>query len=145
MALILTSAHMAQIRRQGEAAYPAEGCGLIGGVGDGDARRAVRLVPIPNARHDSPQNRYLIEPDAFRRAYTALQQDGLDVIGVYHSHPDHPARPSAFDQEHAWPRLSYVIVAVARGSAHDARSWVLDDDRGSFTEESIILEERVAT
>jgi proteasome lid subunit RPN8/RPN11 len=145
VALIVSAALLGEMRRHGEAAYPHEGCGLIGGAADGDARRTVRVVPIPNARDDSPRNRYLIEPDAFRRAQAELDRDGLDVIGVYHSHPDHPARPSPFDQEHAWPRLSYLIVAVAGGAAQDARSWILEDDRGRFVEEQIIIEERVAT
>ncbi len=145
MALRLSPAQLAEIRRHGESAYPHEACGLMGGVMDDEGRRVARLVPIANAREDSPQNRYLIEPDEFRQAQRTLEQHGHEVIGVYHSHPDHPARPSAFDQEHAWPRLSYVIVAVAGGVAQDARSWVLDDDRDRFAEEPIITEERVAT
>ena len=151
MALILSSADLAEIRRQAERAYPHEGCGLMGGhvAGAGEdagaeRRRVVHLVPAVNARGDSPRNRYLIEPDEFRRAHEALARAGLDVVGVYHSHPDHPARPSAFDREHAWPRLSYVIVGVERGVAADTRSWVLADDREDFEEEAIITEERVA-
>ena len=145
MAVILSAEHLAEIRQQAETAYPHEGCGLMGGANDGDARRVTRLVPVLNARSDSPRNRYLIEPDDFLRAQRALDRDGLEVVGVYHSHPDHPARPSAFDEEQAWPRLSYIIVSVARGAAADARSWVLADDRGGFTEEPITIEERVAT
>jgi proteasome lid subunit RPN8/RPN11 len=145
VALKLTAAQLGEMRRHGESAYPHEACGLMGGTAGDEERRVARLVSIPNAREDSPQNRYLIEPEAFRRAQQALAEHGHDVIGVYHSHPDHPARPSAFDQEHAWPRLSYVIVAVAKGSAQDVRSWVLADDRDQFAEEPIITEERVAT
>lgn len=102
-------------------------------------------MPVSNAREDSPRNRYLIEPEAFREAQAALEREALEVIGVYHSHPDHPARPSAFDQEHAWPRLSYLIVPVAQGASGEARSWVLEDDRDKFVEEPIIMEEPVAT
>jgi proteasome lid subunit RPN8/RPN11 len=64
------------------------------------------------------------------------------VLGVYHSHPDHPPAPSAFDREHAWPWLSYVIVAVGQGRAGDVKSWVLTDDRAAFDEEPITSEER---
>jgi len=145
VAVILSAEQLAEIRLHAETAYPHEGCGLMGGASDGEARRVTRLVPVPNARSDSPRNRYLIEPVDFLRAQTALDRDGLDVVGVYHSHPDHPARPSAFDEEHAWPRLSYIIVSVARGAAGDARSWVLADDRGGFSEEPITIEERVAS
>jgi proteasome lid subunit RPN8/RPN11 len=145
VAVIVSAEQLAEIRRHAEAVYPHEGCGLMGGATDGVGRRVVRLVPVPNARDDSPRNRYLIEPEEFLRAQATLEREGLDVVGVYHSHPDHPARPSAFDEEHAWPRLSYVIVGVTRGAAADARSWVLADDRDGFVEESIIIEERVAT
>ncbi len=63
---------------------------------------------------------------------------------MYHSHPDHPPAPSHFDHEHAWPWLSYVIVAVARGRAEELKSWVLAEDRGTFAEELITIEERNA-
>src|SRR2546430_8129940 len=70
--------------------------------------------------------------------YTTLfrsDRDGLEVIGVYHSHPDHPPAPSAFDREHAWPWLSYVIVGVGQGRAGEVKSWVLAHDRGTFDQE----------
>ena len=144
MTLVLDSRHVSAIRRHGEADYPAEACGLIGGAVDGDRKLAVQLVPLVNRRTDSARNRYLIDPESFRRAQDRLERDGLDIIGVYHSHPDHPPAPSAFDRDHAWPRLSYVIVGVARGRAADMKSWVLADDRGTFEEESITNEERKA-
>jgi len=100
------------------------------------------LVPLVNQRTDAARNRYLIDPVSFRRAQERLDRDGLDVIGVYHSHPDHPAVPSTFDREHAWPWLSYVIVGVTRGNAAELKSWTLSDDRAAFDEESITIEER---
>lgn len=141
MTLVLGARHVSAIRRHGEADYPAEACGLIGGSIEGTDRVAVQLVPLVNRRTDSSRNRYLIDPESFRRAQERLERDGLDVIGVYHSHPDHPPAPSAFDREHAWPTLSYVIVGVDRGSATEMRSWVLANDRGDFGEEAIINEE----
>ena len=104
-------------------------------------RQVRRLIPVANARQDSPRNRYLIDPDAFRRATVELERTGLDVLGVYHSHPDHPAQPSAFDREHAWPRLSYVIVSVAGGTSGALTHWVLDDDRVAFHEEGVTINE----
>jgi proteasome lid subunit RPN8/RPN11 len=140
--LVLDPRHVAAIRRHGEADYPAEACGLIAGALEGDRKVAVQLVPLVNQRTDSARNRYLIDPESFRRAQEKLDRDGLEVIGVYHSHPDHPPAPSAFDREHAWPWLSYVIVGVGHGRAGEVKSWVLTDDRGAFHEEQITTEER---
>jgi len=142
MTLVLDARQVAAIRRHGEADYPAEACGLIGGAVEGDRKVTVQLVPLVNQRTDSARNRYLIDPESFRRAQEKLERDGLDVIGVYHSHPDHPPAPSAFDREHAWPWLSYVIVGVGQGRAGELKSWVLAHDRGTFDEEPITSEER---
>lgn len=142
MTLILDPRQVAAIGRHGEADYPAEACGLIGGAVEDDRKVAVQLVPLVNQRTDSARNRYLIDPESFRRAQDKLERDGLEVIGVYHSHPDHLPVPSAFDREHAWPWLSYVIVGVGRGRAGELKSWVLTDDRGTFAEEPITNEER---
>ena len=142
MTLMLDPRFEAAIRRHGEADYPAEACGVIGGALEADRKVVVQVVPLVNQRTDSARNRYLIDPASFRRAQEKLERDGLDVIGVYHSHPDHPPAPSAFDREHAWPWLSYVIVGVGRGRAGEMKSWVLKDDRGTFDEEPITREER---
>lgn len=142
MTLVLAPVQAADIQRQGEADYPNETCGLLGGRADGGEGVVTRLVPLVNERADSPHNRYLIDPEAFRRAQADLDRARLDVLGVYHSHPDHPAEPSAFDREHAWPGWSYVIVKVASGRAAELRSWRLADDRSAFAEEPIIVEER---
>ncbi|HXU46531.1 MAG TPA: Mov34/MPN/PAD-1 family protein, partial [Thermoanaerobaculia bacterium] len=70
-------------------------------------------------------------------AEKSARAESLSVVGYFHSHPDHPARPSDFDREHAWPGLSYLIVSVRAGKAVEARSWRLSDDRERFDEESI--------
>jgi proteasome lid subunit RPN8/RPN11 len=142
MTLVLDPRQAAAIREHGEADYPHEACGLMGGTVDGERTIVTQLVPLANQRTDAAHNRYLIDPDAFRRAQATLDREGIEIVGIYHSHPDHPARPSEFDREHAWPRLSYVIVAVASGRAEDLRSWRLSDDRDAFTEEPITLEQR---
>jgi proteasome lid subunit RPN8/RPN11 len=142
MTLVLQARHLDAVRRHGEADYPQEACGLIGGVVDGDRKIAVQLVPLVNARRDTPRNRYLIDPEAFRRAEVRLARDSLEVIGVYHSHPEAPAVPSAFDREHAWPWYSYAIVSVMGRRAGEARSWTLAADRGTFAEEPLLIEDR---
>jgi proteasome lid subunit RPN8/RPN11 len=137
MTLVLEPRHVDAIRRHGEADYPREACGLIGGTAEDGRKVAVTIVPLRNGRDDTPNNRYLIDPDAFRHAQDRLDQDGLEVIGVYHSHPDHPPAPSVYDREHAWPWFSYVIVEIRRGRAGDHQSWVLADDRQAFVLEEV--------
>ena len=95
-----------------------------------------RLAPAVNRRTDDP-HRYLIAPDDLRRLESEVRAEGLEIVGYYHSHPDHPARPSAFDTEHAWPWYSYLIVRIDRGNAADAASWVLDDERPLMHPESL--------
>ena len=77
-------------------------------------------------------------------AEKVARQQGLDVIGWYHSHPDHPARPSQYDRDHAWPWYSYIIVSVAEGNPHDMTSWRLNDDREQFSPEAIEVKQNAA-
>jgi proteasome lid subunit RPN8/RPN11 len=123
------------IRREGEQAYPAECCGVLAGRA-GEVKEVVGLVPATNRRTDDP-HRYLISPDDLRRIEADLRSSGQQVLGCYHSHPDHPAAPSAFDLEQAWPWYSYIIVRVNHGRAAELTSWVLDDDRSAMSPESV--------
>ena len=122
-----------EIRKEGERAYPAECCGVLAGRATGP-KEDVRVVPVANRRTDDP-HRFLISPDDLRRITAELGRSGLEVLGFYHSHPDHPARPSQYDLDHAWPFFSYVIVSVRAGVADDMTSWRLRDDRSAFDEE----------
>lgn len=125
------------IRDHGAQGYPNEACGAMLGV-DGEGDREVRaLFPLINRRDDSPRNRFSVTADDVRSAEKAATQQGLELIGWYHSHPDHPARPSEFDREHAWPWYSYVIVSVAAGQPQDLTSWRLADDRSHFYPEQV--------
>ena len=135
MTLRLSNALVEEIRRQGETAYPAECCGVLAGS-LGEVKEVSRLLPMTNRRTDDPR-RYLISPDDLRSAESELRSAGLEVLGSYHSHPDHPAAPSTFDIEHAWPWYSYIIVRVDQGRAAELTSWVLDDDRSAMSPESI--------
>ena len=128
MTLRLPGALADEIRRHGEAAYPAECCGAMVGRAEGAAKEVLRLSPAVNRRTDDP-HRYLIAPDDLRRLQREVREAGQEILGYYHSHPDHPARPSAFDAEHAWPWYSYLIVRIDRGRGADMASWVLDDER----------------
>ena len=128
MSLRLSESLADEMRRHGEAAYPAECCGALVGRLEGEAKEVVRLAPAVNRRTDNP-HRYLIAPDDLRRLDADVRAAGLDIVGYYNSHPDHPAAPSAFDADHAWPWYSYVIVRIDRGRGADLTSWVLADDR----------------
>jgi proteasome lid subunit RPN8/RPN11 len=129
VSLRLPGAVLEEIRHHGADAYPAECCGaLIGRSGDADAKEVVRVWPAVNRRTDDP-HRYLIAPDDLLRLEREVRADGLEIVGYYHSHPDHPAVPSAYDAAHAWPWYSYLIVRVEQGQPREAASYTLDPDR----------------
>ena len=135
--ILLAPADLEAIGRHGEASYPEECCGFLIGRAGEEETVVERIVSVANERQDSRHNRFLIHPETVLAAHQEARAAGLDVVGYYHSHPDHPARPSEFDREHAWPGLSYVIVSVAGGKVAEARSWRLSDDRDRFEEEAI--------
>lgn len=135
MTLRLSASLVDEIRREGELAYPAECCGVLAGY-PGEVKEVLKLVPVTNRRTDDP-HRYLIAPDDLRRIEAELRPSGLEVLGCYHSHPDHPAVPSAFDTDQAWPWYSYIIVRVDRARAAELTSWVLEDDRSVMSPESV--------
>jgi proteasome lid subunit RPN8/RPN11 len=135
MTLRLGPSLVDEIRREGERAYPAECCGVLAGY-PGGVKEVVRLVPATNRRTDDP-HRYLIAPDDLRGIEAELRPAGLEVLGFYHSHPDHPAAPSGFDIEHAWPWYSYIIIRVDQARAAELTSWVLNDDRSAMSPEPL--------
>lgn len=121
------------IRTHGARAYPSECCGALIGVADGDSKLVRALLPLDNRREgEAARTRFLVTADDFRWAEKEARAKGLDILGFYHSHPDHPARPSDFDREHALPWYSYIIVSVAHGEPQEATCWVLADDRSRF-------------
>jgi proteasome lid subunit RPN8/RPN11 len=132
------------IREHGANDYPHETCGAILGLDGGAEREARALFPLINRRDDSPRNRFSVDANDVRAAERAAVESGLELIGWYHSHPDHPARPSEYDREHAWPWYSYVIVSVAKGQPRELTSWRLADDRSHFLAEPIAPANRAA-
>ncbi len=137
MALKLIGELSARIRAHAAGAYPQECCGALLGRDGDSAREILELLPLPNQHGASPRNRFTIRPEDFRRAEATARERGLDLVGWYHSHPDHPALPSEFDRQHAWPWYSYVIVAVEKGASAALASWRLSDDRMRFTPELV--------
>lgn len=133
MSIALTPAVDAAIRAHGRATFPHECCGALlgrnGVVGEAFA--------LPNTTEEGPRRRFLVRPDDYRTAEKRAREAGLDLLGFYHSHPDHPAKPSQYDLDHAWPSFSYVIVSVMGGEDKQLTSWQLKDDRSAFEEESV--------
>jgi proteasome lid subunit RPN8/RPN11 len=130
------------IRAEAINAFPNECCGILYGRDDKGSRHIEQIEPVPNAFEDEEQyHRFSITPrmllDAERKA--ASMKTGTLVLGFYHSHPDHPARPSEYDRTHAWPFYSYIIVASTRTHTGDLTSWQLDPATEAFVQETITL------
>jgi len=142
--IALEERHITEIRRHGERDYPFECCGLMLGRFEKEGRKIViETYSISNARaEEAKRNRFLIRPEELMRGEKYAREQGLDVVGFYHSHPDDVAVPSQYDLEHAWPTYSYVVVAVDKGRAADLRSWEMESDRSQFNEEQIVSEAR---
>ena len=143
MRLEITADMLKQIHLHGEKAYPGEGAGFLLGNSGPDWRVVTAILELSNAREESAQhNRYLLTAQDMLRSEQEAARLGLDVIGVFHSHPDHPNQPSEFDRQWAMPWFSYIITSVNQGTAAGSRSWRLTDDRAQFVEESIQVIER---
>jgi proteasome lid subunit RPN8/RPN11 len=146
-----------KIRLHGAETYPHECCGALlgrdseaGAAGSPEQgertspREILALFPLINRRDDSPRNRFSVTSEDVRAAEKAGREQGLDVVGWYHSHPDHPAQPSQYDRDHAWPWYSYIIVSVANGEPQYMTSWRLNDDRAEFTPEDLEIRQSAA-
>ena len=131
--LTVTEAVGQAIRTHGQETYPHECCGALLGLDD----RVTAVVALPNTTEEGPRRRFLVRPSDYREAERRASELGAELLGFYHSHPDHPARPSQYDLDHAWPTFAYIIVSVTAESAGDVTVWYLKDDRSSFEEGSL--------
>jgi proteasome lid subunit RPN8/RPN11 len=123
----------AAIRAHGAETYPNECCGALFGR-DGVVTDTFAL---PNTTEEGPRTRFLVRPQDYRAAERRASEVRAELLGFYHSHPDHPARPSQYDLDHAWPSFSYVIVSVRAGVSGDMTSWRLREDRSVFDPEEL--------
>ncbi len=154
MAIKVTEQLLDLIRKHGEETYPHECCGFLLGYNEQGTNvlkgiyRAENEWPAADetvqakqgASRESLRNRYLITPDQYKRADLFARERGQGIIGYYHSHPDHPARPSGYDLDHScWPGESYIIVAVERGAAAALNSFT-KPDYTQFEQEEILVE-----
>jgi proteasome lid subunit RPN8/RPN11 len=122
----------AVIDRHAAETYPHECCGALYGRADSDI--IGEALPLPNTTEEGPRRRFLIRPADYRWAEAHATKSGQELVGFYHSHPDHPARPSQHDLDHAWPNMHYLITSVLDGRVDVTRAWRLRDDRSQFDE-----------
>ncbi len=155
------------IRSHGESGYPLEICGFLVGYAEEGVRTIREAWPVRNAWEDDPalratfvatleqapqsasaeswdahggERRFLVSPQDILTSMKRAREVGMDLVGVYHTHPNHPAVPSDFDRDAAWPDWSYLILSVRDGTADDCRSWVLDGSGIHFLEEEIVVD-----
>lgn len=144
-ALHLPAAMARRIEAEGASTYPNECCGILFGrevTENGATRRVVeRIEAVTNAFDaDERYHRFSITPRTLMQAEKDAGREGRMVLGFYHSHPDHPARPSEYDRQHAWPFYSYVIVSIAKREAVDMTCWLLDEETETFKRQDMIEE-----
>jgi proteasome lid subunit RPN8/RPN11 len=149
--------HLQAIRTHAESIYPEECCGLLLGQLAEDDKNVVEVMATENSWNaeaveafqeiegsaklgSDKRDRYAIAPQEMLTAQKLGRDRQLDIIGIYHSHPDHPAIPSEFDRACAWSVYSYIIVSIQQGKACDLRNWSLDDAHQFQPEEMIIVE-----
>ncbi|ACK70605.1 Mov34/MPN/PAD-1 family protein [Gloeothece citriformis PCC 7424] len=148
----LTSKHLQQITQQAEKTYPEECCGLLLGKLEPDTNHVIEVRATENSWNNqdfeflsltegSKRDRFTIAPEVILKIQKEARDRNLLIIGVYHSHPDHPAIPSEFDRLIAWSQYSYIVVSVQAGKAVDLRSWKLDDSHQFESEEILLIDE----
>ncbi len=154
MVVKISPQQLQAIRTHAESTYPEECCGLLLGKAVDKQKLVTEVVPTENAWHaaaleweDDTSNhgksdRYAIAPPEMLKIQKAARDRSLDIIGIYHSHPNHPAIPSECDRIYAWQQYSYIIVSVVNGECDDVQNWSLDD-RHQFQSENLIVTERV--
>ncbi|NPA58349.1 MAG: M67 family metallopeptidase [Aquificae bacterium] len=128
-----------EIKRQGEKGYPYEICGFLLGNADyrTDTRTAVEVYQVENKNRERAVDRFEIDPKDYLKVERYAEEKGMEIIGIYHTHPDHPDRPSQTDLTFAQPDMSYIILSVKNGKASDWSSWIL---KGSgFVQEKVEL------
>ena len=132
---------MRQIYGHTEASYPHECCGLMIGIADQEKNHTVYAFrTCKNLNTERARDRYDMDPLDMLRAEREFADSPWDIIGIYHSHPDHPSRASQTDTDRAWPDYSYVIISVRNGTVASAQSWVLNEAEKKFYEEPLVVE-----
>lgn len=144
MRVVLPAALLAEIRRHGQLTYPEECCGFLvakeSAPDDESPRKIVRVAPMQNRMEGARRRRFSILPEELRTFESSLEGTGELLVGFYHSHPDHPAFPSRFDQDHAWPWYSYLVLAVDHGRPEALGAFELTAEDRRFIPVELIVE-----
>lgn len=127
--LLLPEGARTELEQRVREGYPRETCGLLLGSAQQERVRVQRVLQARNLNETRARDRYELDPAAFIAADAEARAAELEIVGIWHSHPDHPARPSETDRAAAWAGWSYVIVSVTKDGVADLRSWRLDGDR----------------
>ena len=138
MPLKIGGGDVGRIHEHAKETYPEECAGALVGIDKGGAKVVVDVWRAENMHEEERSRRFLIEPLKIKEFEERAEEREMGVLGFYHSHPDHPAEPSEYDREHAWPGYSYVIASVSAANVEDVRSWTLKDDRSGYDEEPIV-------
>ena len=137
----MTKESVRQIEQHGERTYPEECCGILLGLKKDGVQKVEIVVELDNSQDGNRRRRFFVTPKQYLQAERMAVERGLELLGFYHSHPDHPAIPSAFDTEHALPCFIYVIVSVVEGKAKSMTAWLLSETREHFNERTLSVEE----
>ena len=138
MPLKIGRGDVAHVHEHAIEAYPEECAGAMVGMNLDGMKIVVDVWRADNTHEEERSRRFLIEPLKIKEFEEKAADRDMDVLGFYHSHPDHPAEPSEYDREHAWPVYSYVIASVGEDGVKEMRSWVLRDDRSGYVEEPLV-------
>ena len=138
MPLKIGAGDVGHIHDHAKKAYPEECAGVLVGMDTGGMKIVVDVWRAENTHEEERSRRFLIEPLKIKEFEERAAERDMDVLGFYHSHPDHPAEPSEYDREHAWPGWWYVIAPVSAENVEDIRSWVLKGARSGYDEHPIV-------
>jgi proteasome lid subunit RPN8/RPN11 len=141
--ITIPSLLMREIYDHAESSYPYECCGLLIGTIEGDQRHVYAVRRCKNLNTERAQDRYDMDPLCQLKVSQEFEGTGREIIGIYHSHPDHPSRASQTDTDRGFAIYSYVIVSVQKGTVASAQSWVINENEGEkrFDEEVLIVDE----
>jgi len=136
-ALRIAGVQVERLKSLAAAGYPHESCGVLIGRRSGEITEVAAVTQARNLNLERAHDRYELDPQDMVQSDQVARRQGLEVVGVWHSHPDHPARPSELDRAGAWEAWSYIIVSVTRSGIREIRAWRLDGS-GDFVEEELI-------